>query len=253
MSSTDTKCVILAAGISTRLRPLTDELPKCLLEVNGNTLLKRMLDNLLTSGIQHIALVLGYRGEMVREYVKKQFPTHRFCFVRNPNYMSTNNAYSLLLARNFLENKEGQIVHPLLLLDSDILFSKELLPFFLKDGKQDIVSVRVSGDHNIEEIRVQVDLEGYIQLIGKHVPLEMTYGESIGIELFSSRTTEKLYKILEDRIRNDNGRNEFYESSFQEVIDRGSKLKAVDVSQFPSIEIDTLEDFERAQHLKVDS
>jgi choline kinase len=245
------KCVILAAGASTRLRPLTDSKPKCLLEVGGKALLERTLENVLDAGVKEIAIVIGYRGEMIREFVKRHFPKIHICFILNPDYIETNNAYSLLLAREFIENNEENVRSGLLLLDSDILFSSKLLPFFLNGRLQDRVAVRVSGEHSEEEIRVKTDGDGNIVLIGKETPLDETYGESIGIEVFSVETTARLFTILEQRVRNGAGRTEFYEESFQQMINDGTQLKAVDVGEFSAIEIDTVEDLQLAERMNI--
>jgi len=246
------KCVVLAAGSSTRLRPLTDSKPKCLLEVGGKALLERTIENVLAVGIEEIAIVVGYRAEMIRAFMKLQFPLQKIHFILNPNYASTNNAYSLFLARQFMEDGNEKVNDTLLLLDSDILFSSNLLPYLLSAKGKNKIAVRVSGEHNEEEIRVKVNGNGNIILIGKKTPLAETYGESIGVEIFSTRAADKLFMILDQRVRNGEGRNEFYEMTFQKMIEEGITLKAVDVSPFPAIEIDTLEDLRLAERLKVD-
>jgi choline kinase len=246
------KCVVLAAGASTRLRPLTDAMPKCLLNVGGKTILERIIGNILAAGIREIALVVGYRSEMIREFVKQHFPKQRMRFIFNPDYASTNNAYSLSLARRFLEGRNGEIGQRLLLLDSDILFSNKLLPQFLREEAQNKIAVRISGEHNVEEIQVEINVDGNIDFIGKKPVLLSALAESIGIELFSAGAAATLFAVLERRVREGMGISEFYEASFQEMINEGVILKAVDVSAFPAIEIDTPEDFERAGWLKVD-
>ena len=251
-SRLNSKCVILAAGASTRLRPLTDSKPKCLLEIGGKALLKRTIENILNADIKEIAIVIGFRGDMIRDFIKRHFPQIHFQFFSNPDYDHTNNAYSLLLARRFLENEEGNIHTGVILLDSDILFSPGLLPYFLNNPSQDCVAVRVCGECNEEEVRVKVDGNGNITLIGKETPLNVTFGESIGIEMFSVETTKHLFTILERRMSSGVGRTEFYEASFQEMIDRGIQLKAVDISAFPSIEIDTGDDLQLAERMNID-
>ena len=250
-SNMQSKCVILAAGASTRLRPLTDSKPKCLLEVGGKALLERTIENVLDAGVKEIAIVIGYRGEMIREFVKRHFPQLHIRFILNPDYTETNNAYSLLLARRFLENKEGNVCSGLILLDSDILFSSKLLLLLLSNPLPDLVAVRASGEHSEEEVRVKVDSYGNIVLIGKKTPLNETYGESIGIEVFSVESTAYLFSILEQRMRSGAGRTEFYEASFQEMINQGTQLKAIDVSTFPAIEIDTVEDLQLAERMNI--
>jgi choline kinase len=245
------KCVILAAGASTRLRPLTDSKPKCLLEVGGKALLERTIENVLNTGIKEIGIVIGYRGEMIREFVKLHYPHIHICFILNPNYIKTNNAYSLLLARKFLENKEGKVCSGLLLLDSDVLFSSKLLTLFFSKPLEDRVAVRVCGEHSEEEVRVKIDNYGNIVLIGKETPLNETYGESIGIEMFSIETAVRLFTILEQRMRSGVGRTEFYEASFQQMINDGTQLKAINVGEFSAIEIDTIEDLQLAERMNI--
>jgi choline kinase len=246
------KCVILAAGTSTRLRPLTDSMPKCLLKVGGKILLERTIEHVLTAGMTEIAIVVGYRAEMIREFVHQRFPRQRIRCILNPNFAHTNNAYSLLLARRFLEDKNENVNDDLLLLDSDILFSMKLLPYFLQIKAKNKIAVRVSGEHNEEEIQVGIDPEGNINFIGKKPNLMKIPGESIGIELFSADVAAKCFAGIERRVREGTGKSEFYEAAFQEMIDEGVVPKAVDVSNFPSIEIDTPEDLELAERLKVD-
>jgi choline kinase len=246
------KCIVLAAGASTRLRPLTDRMPKCLLNVGEKTLLERTIENVLAVGIKEIAIIIGYRAEMIVEFVKQRFLQLRIRFIYNPNYANTNNAYSLLLARRFLEDRNGQVNYNLLLLDSDILFSNKLLPYFLSIKVKNKIAVRVSGEHNEEEIQVEINPDGNVKCIGKKPVLNKTCGESIGIELFAAETTARLYAVLERRVRDGIGRSEFYEATFQEMCNEGIILKAVDVSAFPTIEIDTPEDLELAKRLQLD-
>jgi choline kinase len=243
--------IILAAGAATRMRPLADTQPKCLLKVGGIPILQRSIENLAIAGIEQIGLVIGYRADMIRAFVKEKFPFLRIRFIVNPKYESTNNAYSLLLARDYVLNKpDEETPSPgLLLLDADIVFTPELLPFLLTNDSPDKIAVRVEGHHDEEEVRVKVLDDGRIVRIGKTIPFTETFGESIGIEVFSSTTAQRLFEILEQRVRTGDGRTEFYEASFQALIDEGAGLQAIDVSNFPCVEIDTPEDLRAAEVL----
>ena len=245
------KCIILAAGTATRMRPLTTNLPKCLLPVGGKPILQRAIEHVAATGIEQIGLVIGFQGEAIREFVKKQFPSLRIRFIVNPKYESTNNAFSLLMAREFFYagTQEKRPLHDLLLMDADIVFSPRLLPFFLNEGSPNRIAVRITGHHDEEEVRVKVDALGNVLVIGKTTPLAEAHGESIGIEFFASHEAQRLFETLEQRVRSGDGRNEFYEASFQAMIDQGMCFKAVDVSSFPAIEIDTPEDLRAAEAL----
>jgi choline kinase len=246
-----TKCVIVAAGMSTRMRPFTADSPKCLLEVGGKTILERTIVNLFDAGIKRIGIVVGFEAEKIRTHLGSRFPGHRFKYIRNPHYASTNNAYSLLLGRQyFLEAVLGSDTrNTLLVLDSDILFDGRLLKELKLDGEGGNIAVRVVGAHDEEEIRVKIDRSHLVKEIGKHIALNDTYGESIGIEWFSHEAGKMLFDVLEKRVKQGPGRSEFYEAAFQVMIDRGISLKAVDVSNYPAIEIDTPPDLERARKL----
>lgn len=243
------KCVILAAGESIRLRPLTNNTPKCLLNVGGKAILHRTLENVFAAGTKEVAIVIGYKADAIRAFVKEKFPQRRIRFIRNPNFASTNNAYSLVLARKFLvdEQEPQPSKENFLLLDGDIVFSQKLLPFLIEQKGENKIAVRVEGAHDDEEIRVMIDKAGNITMIGKETPLSKTYGESIGIEVFSYGTAKKLFEVLGNRIKQGRGRAEFYEHAFQEMVDNGAEFKAVDTSAFPAVEIDTLKDLELAE------
>lgn len=247
------KCIILAAGAATRLRPLTDNLPKCLLPVGGKPILQRAIEQVAAAGIEQIGLVIGFQGDAIRKFVKQQFPSLRIRFIVNPKYESTNNAFSLLMAREFFSagSKEKKPDSDLLLMDADIVFSPHLLPFFLGEGSPNRIAVRVAGYHDEEEVRVKIDAFGHVLVIGKTTTLSDAYGESIGIEFFSSAAAQRLFETIEQRVRSGEGRREFYEASFQSMIDQGTRFAAVDVSSFPAIEIDTPEDLRAAEALVV--
>ncbi len=237
-------CVILAAGTSTRLRPLTNSMPKCLLEVNGISILERMLASLNALPIQRYTIVVGFCGEKIRDFVRDKFEHLPVTFIENGEYETTNNAYSLLLAQDAVMDDD------LLLLDSDILFDKQILPLLLTSVHLNAVAVRTNGSFGKEEIKVQCHpTSRRILKIGKDVSLSTTSGESIGIEKFQAQSAQKLFSILHKRIISENRINEFYEASFQEMIDNGSRLFAVNVGNFQCIEIDTADDLNEAKNI----
>jgi choline kinase len=245
------KCVILAAGMATRMGSQTGGKPKCLLDVGGKPILQRIIENVSATGIGEIVIVLGFEAEAIRRFVKKAFPLQRIRFAVNPKYETTNNAFSLFMARDHIveKGKDDAGASDLLLLDADIVFSPLLLPGLLKHRSSDKIAVRRAGNHDDEEVRVRVDGSGNIQEIGKTISLAESWGESIGIEIFSRKTTARLFEVLEERVRRGKGRTEYYEATFQALIDEGARLHAVDVSDHPSIEIDTPKDLEFAEKI----
>jgi len=243
------RCVILGAGISSRLRPITDDIPKCLVRVGEKTLLQRTYENLRAVGIRDIAVVVGYKRDAVRVFLKSIAPPMRVRLLVNPKFDSTNNAFSLLLARDFYRGAESTrgARQPLLFMDGDILFSPLLLTRLIEESNGSAVAVRVSGPHDDEEVSVSVASGNVIRMIGKNLPRQQSLGESVGIHLFAPPDAELLFKTLEQRVRDGDGRTEYYESAIQEMIGGGTVIRAVDTSEFPAAEIDTPEDLAYAE------
>lgn len=234
------KTIILAAGVSARLRPLTDNTPKCLLEIGGKTILGRTLDNLLTYNLDDIIIVTGYLEEQIKSFVKRYYPKLNVTYIFNEQYDTTNNIYSLWMTKDLVMNKE------MLLMDSDILFDKKILELLIKSKYQNCLALR--SDHKLsdEEIKVRLNTDKSIAEISKTVNLKHAAGESIGIEKFSSEFTSKLFEILDKKILTENKVHIFYEAAFQDAIDAGEKIYAIDIGDLKCIELDFADDIERA-------
>lgn len=242
------QAIILAAGVSRRLRPLTDETPKCLLPVRNKNLLHRTIENVTANGIRDFIFVTGYREDMIKLYVNVNFPDISKTFLTNPDYENNNNSYSLWMTRDFVKEE-------VLLLDSDILFDKRIITKLLRSGHDNSLAANFTDKLDEEQIKVIVDSGNRVIEIGKHISLQKSKGESIGIEKFSSYFLSELFAILDRKISRENNVNEFYEASFQEVIDRKdirNSIYAVDVSEFACMEIDTVHDYENAQKILID-
>ncbi len=236
-------CIILAAGISSRLRPLTDTTPKCLLPVGRQTIIERALRSVFHGGIIHFTIVVGFQHWMVMNFVKKSFPSFNIEFIENKEYTSTNNAYSLLLALQHVK------AEPILLLDSDVLFETGIVRLLKKSHHPNCLAVRTNGEISAEDIKVTVDEHQRVTAIGKELVPSSAFGESIGIEKFSTEGVLALLEVLERRIAGGGGKNEFYEASFQEMIAAGHPIHAIDVGERRCIEVDTQDDLRRAEIL----
>ncbi len=229
------KAVILAAGCATRLRPYSDDTPKTLLPVGGVPILRRTITSLLRVGFDQFVIGTGYLEHMVRDAVTSWFPMLDVTFVTNDVFRSTNNAYSLLLTREHVEN-DGFI-----LLDGDVVFDIGVIEELLERGP-DSLAVRSVGEIGLEEVKVTADNHDRVLAIGKHVPVRSAMGESVGIELFSAASSKRLFTALHQRVKEQGLVNEYYEASFQQILDEGSTLYGVDIGSMYATEIDTVED-----------
>ena len=236
------QAVILAAEIAKRLRPLTNSVPKCLLKLGETNLLHRTIDNIIQNGINDFILVTGFKEEMIKNYMEENFKNINKTILTNPDYENNNNSYSLWMCKDYIKDN-------IFLLDSDILFDENIIKKLLNSGYDNCLAVNVSEKLDEEQIKVIVDNENKIIEIGKEISIEKSLGESIGIEKFSKNYLKELFKILDRKVMKENNVNEFYEASFQEIIDNGvdsNNLYSIDVSEYKCMEIDTIEDYENA-------
>ena len=115
-----TTALLLAAGSGFRLRPLTDDQPKCLTEIDGIPILERLVDCLRQQGFKRLVVVVGYLEHRIRQFLGEWQDGLSIEYVVNPQYRTTNNIYSLWLAREAVQE-------PFLLIESDLLFEASLL------------------------------------------------------------------------------------------------------------------------------
>lgn len=229
------QAVILAAGTASRLRPLTDVCPKCLLKIHGKTLLERTLEAIVNTGIDEITIVTGYKAEMIMDYVESLNMRATVHFIHNEVYASTNNIYSLWLARKQVDGND------FLLMDSDIYCD----PLLVKEIATQEVSALAVNRHELgeEEMKVVVDESNSIVEISKTCNPSDALGESVGVERINASYSLALYKELEKMCVSEGLENKFYELAFQRLIPQGHTFKVIDTTDFFSMELDTVDDF----------
>ena len=236
------KTVILAAGAGSRLKPLTDHLPKCLLKAGGKSILEMTIENLLETGNSEIIIVTGYLENTIREFIRNRFPQLKVTFIVNRSYTSTNNIYSLWLAKDEVMGDD------MLMMDSDIIFDKSIISRLQASGYKNCLALKRHDVHE-EEIKVRADETGRVIEIGKNVKTADAAGESIGIEIFGKEILPELFRIIERMVVTEKKVNTFYEAAFQELADKKNDLFVVDTTEYLCMEIDTREDLITADEL----
>ncbi|MBP5392986.1 MAG: phosphocholine cytidylyltransferase family protein [Bacteroidaceae bacterium] len=235
------KAIILAAGTASRLRPLTSNTPKCLLKVGERTLLERSMDALIKAGIHEFVIVTGYLHGMIEDFVSQTYgESIDVCFIHNKDYETTNNIYSLWLARPEADGKE------VLLLDSDLLYDGQIVERVLADSHDNVLTL-IRHELGEEEMKVVMDKNGAITEISKTCNPALAAGESLGIERMGKAYTTALYKELDIMMNQEHLENTFYELAFLRLIAKGSTFSVLDVTELFSCELDTIEDFENAK------
>ena len=236
------KTVILAAGAGSRLKPLTDHMPKCLLKVGVKSILEMTIENLLATNNSEIIIVTGYLENKIREFIRERFRHLQITYIYNELYASTNNIYSLWLA------KDEVLGDDMMMLDSDIVFDERIISKLQNSGYKNCLALKRHEVHD-EEIKVKTDAHGCVIEIGKEVNVSQAEGESIGIEIFGKEALTELYFILDRKVVTEKEVNQFYEAAFQELSD--NKLFIVDTTEYFCMEIDTEEDLKIAEGLSL--
>ena len=244
--------VILAAGMAKRLRPLTDTKPKCLLKVGERTLLERTVAAMAAAGISEFVVVTGYRAEMIKDFLENLgsldnleslgfLAKPHFTFLHNADYEHNNNIYSLWMAGQIVRGKE------FLLMDSDILCDPAAV---LRIANEKEAALAVNR-HELgeEEMKVVVDAQMHITEISKTCRPEDAMGESVGIEKITATYSEALFRELDQMILQEGLIDIFYERAFERLIPQGHTFRVVDTTNYFSYELDTPDDFQRAQEL----
>lgn len=132
----DTHAIILAAGLGTRLKHNTKDMPKCLVPVSGRPILARMLDNLQAIGVRHVTLVVGYLGDTIRRFVgewaRQCASALQVHFVENNRFAQTGSVFSLQMGLQATDG--GQADQHLLLIEGDVIVGPGLLEDLLGQG-----------------------------------------------------------------------------------------------------------------------
>ncbi len=243
----DIKAIIVAAGHDKRIEPLNEDIPKCLLDVKGKTILERQIENIRSCGIKDIVIIKGYKQELI------DFPDVKYYI--NPDFENTGIVSSLFFAREEMNSD-------FIFLYSDIIFDKRLLEKLLKNNA-DVCLVadldwKERYDERVTRLTGEVELikvtEDHIDKIGKNINPKTAHGEFIGLAIFSKKGADILKKCYKNALKQSKN-NKFHEASsiakayftdmIQEMIDTDFQINHLDVYG-DWIEIDTFEDYRKA-------
>lgn len=231
------KAVILAAGVGSRIRPLTDDCPKSLLLVAGKPILKQMIRNCQSCGISEFVIVLGYLEERIRRFVSETFPDLQVTFVVNDRFADTNTGYSLMLAGKAIGKSS------FVKFDADVVFDTEILRRLIASDFQNALCIDRDIQLDAEEVKVIVDDQMHVLQASKMVDPKTAFGESIGIEKISAPTAKQLFAELTLMMGQSGHLQDYYEAAYEWLITQGTEFQALDITGLKWTEIDTHDDF----------
>ncbi len=234
------KAIILTAGVSRRLYPITETTPKCLLDIGGKTILERQLDSLKNQQINNITIVLGYYREKIMDFISTKFADLNIEYIINHHFFETNTAHSVYLCRNQLR------IDDYILMNGDVLYPSKLLEQVIYNDHETVlaVDVKVCGR---EEVKVIEGANNRVVAIGKKLVPENCLGEFIGVAKFSKNFNRAFADSLEQLI-DAGGKEDYFEAAIELILNR-HHVYFTDVSRYPCLEIDFAEDLDYARKI----
>lgn len=238
------QAVILAAGMGKRLKELTQNSTKCMVKVNGQTLIERMLSQIDKRDFSRIVIVVGYEGQKLIDYISTLDVKKPIVYVENPIYDKTNNIYSLSLAKDYLCEEDT------MLFESDLIFEDSVIDVLLDDPRDTLALVDKYEswmDGTCVKIADDDSIEAFVP--GKKFKFDeiKSYYKTVNIYKFSKHFSCTHYVPFLDAYTKALGDNEYYEQVLRVITmldDPEIKAKRLDGQLW--YEIDDIQDLDIA-------
>lgn len=245
------QAIILAAGMGRRLGELTNGNTKCMLEVNDEKLIDRVVRKLSSLDIDRIIIVVGYEGAKLMKYLRSSYPEIDFIFIDNQVYDKTNNIYSLWLAKEYLMNDDT------LLLESDLIFEDSVIDLALESPFSNIALVAKYQPWMDGTMICKDSTDNIVTFIPKSAfdyNDTDNYYKTVNIYRFSKDFAARRYLPFLEAYIHAMGNNEYYEQVLRvmTLIDN-CDIKAVDIGDRLWYEIDDVQDLRIAETIFADS
>lgn len=203
------KALILAAGFGSRLAPITDNLPKSLVPVNGTPILFKQIDNLIKNGITDITIVSGYKANILEKEVHQKYPDIKI--IESIDYATTNNMYSAYLGIQSI-GTDG-----FLMMNADVFFDCSVIAGLLAWKSDNAIVVDI-GSFNDESMKV-VEKNGRIVSISKQISKEIALGNSIDVYKFGPDAAKAFYNKCAEYIEKNKELKKWSEVALNDILD----------------------------------
>ena len=239
------QAIILAAGMGRRLGDLTRGHTKCMVEVNGQTLIDRAIHQLSKLNLTRLVLVVGYKGKELKEYIGNRYDDIlKIEYIENPIYDRTNNIYSLALAKDILCEDDS------LLLESDLIFEDSMLEMLVNHPDPNLALVakyETWMDGTMVRIDSERNIVNFVPKAAFRFEDVSVYYKTVNIYKFSKEFSQKEYVPFLDAYSKVMGNNEYYEQVLRVItMVHNSTLKALDIEDKKWYEIDDIQDLDIA-------
>ena len=241
------QAIILAAGMGKRLGKLTKDNTKCMVRVNGTTLIERLLGQIDGRKLSRIVMVVGYKSKELKDYVSTLKVDTPIIFVENPHYETTNNIYSLYLAKNYLCEEDT------LLFESDLMFEDSVIDLLINDKRKTLVLVDKYEswmDGTCVRLGDDCTIDSFIPKKSFDYTESEKYYKTVNVYKFGKDFSKKTYVPFLEAYTKAFGRNEYYEEVLRAIALVGdSEIRAEILDGQLWYEIDDIQDLDIASTL----
>ena len=181
--------VILAAGTGSRLRPITNDIPKAMVEIGKRKLIEYSIENLVNSGINNLGIVTGYMGHDLKSFLLEIFSNVNFTFFHNDIYNKTNSGYSLFIAHDFIDDD-------VLIMESDLIYEKNAIGGIIRSTYDNcFLGAKISSSN--DEVFLVINKDNVLTDLGKNIENKKeAIGEFVGISKFSPGFMKELFSYM---------------------------------------------------------
>lgn len=241
------QAVILAAGMGTRLAPLTAHTTKCMVPLRGRPLIAHMLDGLAEVGVSRVVMVVGHGAETVKAALGESHATLPIAYVENPDYRTTNNIYSLALAAPQLQEDDT------LLIESDLIVAPSILRACIETPGEAVALVAPYAawmDGTVTLLGPDRTVQRFVPKQRLEPALAESYYKTVNIYKLGRAFACGCFVPELERCMASAGRQIYYETVFGQIVDLAlAPIRAAIVEGAPWYEIDTPEDLAAAERM----
>jgi choline kinase len=232
-------CVILAAGVGSRISEHTQYIPKSLIPVRGRPIIETIFESLSACNITDVVVVVGYKADLLKSAIleKCSRPDLTIRFVENQDYYQTNTMYSLYLAREYLT--EG-----FLFLHADLIFPTAMLDDFLSNSQPNAILVDQNIPHDWDDAMKVITAGDRLSYMSKSITRHEADGTAVGVYRFDEYGSASLFSSIGELLAD--GIIGSWVSEPINLIAKNTPIYSYKTDQFEWCDVDNTHDLERS-------
>ena len=233
------KGLILAAGLGSRLKGYTSQIPKALVRINGRPILSYQIDALLINEVEDIYIVIGYKGKEIINYINKNYRDINVTFINNKEYNTSNSSYSFWLAHKYL--LESSYIH----LNCDIIISSIIIKLIVESKYDNVICIKTNDDLTDNMELVKLEKNTIVKMDNSY--FDEAIGKAYGVAKFSDKSTFLLSKKVEEYIKSGDKNQNYYGLIRQAISELNYNV--IDCTDEILFETNTVSDLKKVEKL----